>query len=354
MQPEKDDEGQDVPDEDAREQKAEHGRADIGEQVPPIAFLRQGDHEGKRRHQVSGDLQSRHQNPHRQGDRGEGAGDRRQRDFVSGYFFHPAPLPAAAAEVEQAVDAKAGVAIGQARRAGVPAHLTVVDGRAVPGGVRVVLLLCSLTLVVVFRVDFAVGFLIFAVAGVHLHRDFELLFALVRPIFLIEYDGLEIVPFGAPLVEGVQLRLRFGELLRFQEGGDLFVGALPLRVLRPLPALRHDLVVGGVQPAQHARGFVARFAVQPSVFVVLIFEFGVLLSDFLVRGVFRHAEEVVKFLVHRLETVSPFPPLPRGAFFVLFAFRPVRVRLRAGGGSAFALARPRAHHPFRLRGQAPQ
>ena len=104
-----------------------------------------------------------------------------------------------------------------------PAHLSVLgSGRAVAGTARIgrkILFLLAADL----RDEFVVRIFIFFVTGIHLHGDLKLFFALVRPFFLIEHDGLQVMPLGVSLVEVVQFLLCARKVSLFDTFLDLAV-----------------------------------------------------------------------------------------------------------------------------------
>ena len=107
--------------------------------------------------------------------------------------------------------AKIGITTGNTIRTSVPAHLFVATVLRIRVRIRVLLLLLTARLLLrVFRfgVQFPVCLAVFLIVGIHLHSDFELFLALVRPIFLVEHNRLQIVPFRRSFIEIVELCLR--------------------------------------------------------------------------------------------------------------------------------------------------
>ena len=81
MQPEKDDEGQDLHDGKPREEKGKQRRSRIGETKAEDLILGKGHHERKHRDEITRREQKPHIGAHCQRKRGNGTGDCRERYF---------------------------------------------------------------------------------------------------------------------------------------------------------------------------------------------------------------------------------------------------------------------------------
>ena len=149
---------------------------------------------------------------------------------------------------------------------------------------------------------------ILLVLRLEINGEFELLFALVQPIFLVEDDGLIVVPLAAAVVHIVQKRLRLGEIPCRDRGFDVLIAALfAVRIaahLRSLVGAAHRLLIGVVQHFEHACGIRARLAFVKDVLLIVGAFLLVRVEDLALRCALFHTEDHKRVTWHLSSPLS--------------------------------------------------